>query len=274
MGSKVDAGTGNTAAPKTLTLSVEALVALKAEHAAASEAVNGARGKVSALKASVIEGVNTTLRNIDSTWVLHTLCDRLGIADLASPQGVRLAEVLGEVRETLKTGANVYVTEKVKSLKGEVDTSELTARRDAIAARFDAMRTLLDSAGIDVASVEPIKAARTASTAPRDASTPTTRGVKTFTMRYSIDGKELAESQQSLSSLAWYGYSKAGVLALKAILATNGIEDMNTDWSVTLPNGKTVSARRVDLTPAEAETVEALTPEAETPMAEGSPMTA
>lgn len=75
------------------------------------------------------------------------------------------------------------------------------------------------------------------------------------TVRFLHDGKPMPDSQNKLSSVAWYhtkgvlseGSARMGVPALRQLLADEGVTDpANTaGWTVTLPNGVVISTEAI-----------------------------
>lgn len=75
-----------------------------------------------------------------------------------------------------------------------------------------------------------------------------TRKTEPQTVRFVNGDKPMPDSQNSLSSLAWYashrnGGDRMNATALRTFLAERGIDDpTHTTWSVELPNGVEISA--------------------------------
>lgn len=158
------------------------------------------------------------------------------------------------LKEKFKPTIDSFVDERVKA-QGQGSAEDVAALRETRKARvegFRALKTILDTFGIDTESVpEPKRAAGRPSGSGGSKSGKNKEGYQ-----YTMDGKDRPPSQNSFSSLAFYSTNgcagteekpeRWGSSQLKTFLAENGV-NFGTDesWEVTLPNKTVIGARKV-----------------------------
>lgn len=157
------------------------------------------------------------------------------------------------LKEKFKPTIDSFIDERVKS-QGSSSADDVAALRETRKARiegFRALKTILDTFGIDTASVpEPKRAAGRPSGSGGAKSGKNKEGYQ-----YIMDGKDRPPSQNSFSSLAYYSTNgcagteekpeRWGSEQLKSFIAEQGVT-FGTDesWEVKLPNGTVIGARK------------------------------
>lgn len=207
------------------------------------------------------------------------------IGQFKSLDGPVLVGLVAKLEEAmkgeLKTLTDSVVDEKVKaqaSTEG-VDVNALKEQRKQEVELFRALYTMLDSLGLDVSEIKEPK--RSGGGRPAGSGGGKS-GKNKEGYRFSIDGKDRPDSQNSFSSLAYYATeglkdpveaggeittaaegekSRLTSKALRTWLEQQGVKYGEQDtWEIKLPNGKVIGARREvqpetpagDVTPEEA----------------------
>lgn len=158
-----------------------------------------------------------------------------------------LKDQFGEEIDTFLTAEVEKVTAGSKD-----DVAKLREARKERLEAFKALKVILDSFGIDTSAVPEPK--RSAGRRSGGGSSPKT-GKNKEGYRYSLDGKDRPNSQNTFSSLAYYSTmgcagteekpDRWGVKQLKEHLAESGVNFGEDDtWEVELPNGHKIGARR------------------------------
>lgn len=147
---------------------------------------------------------------------------------------------------------------KKASAGSDEDVSKLREARKAMLENYKSLRTILETFGVDVSSVpEPKRSAGRSSSGGGAART----GRNKEGYRFILDGKDRPNSQNTISSLAFYATvgcplaqgvegakesDKWSTKQLKDFLAQNGVNyGPDDEWSVTLPNKSVIGARRL-----------------------------
>lgn len=157
------------------------------------------------------------------------------------------------LKEKFKPAIDEFIDARVKE-QGSSSAEDVAALRETRKARvegFRALKTILDTFGIDTESVpEPKRAAGRPSGSGGAKSGKNKEGYQ-----YTMDGKDRPPSQNSFSSLAYYSTNgcagteekpeRWGSDQLKSFIAEQGVNFGTDDtWEVTLPNGTKVGARK------------------------------
>ena len=158
------------------------------------------------------------------------------------------------LKDKFKTTIDAFIDERVKSQASDssVDVGALREARKAKVEGFRALKTILDTFGIDTETVpEPKRAAGR----PAGGGSSAKSGKNKEGYQYTMDGKPRPPSQNSFSSLAYYSTEgcagtaekpeRWGVAQLKSFLEQQGVKFGQDDsWDVELPNGKKIGAQR------------------------------
>lgn len=170
-----------------------------------------------------------------------------------------LAGLLDRLEDSLKEKfnerINTYIDERVKAsgTGSDVDVAALREARKAKVESFRALKTILDTFGVETESVpEPKRAAGR----PAGSGGGSKSGKNKEGYQYSMDGKDRPPSQNSFSSLAYYATEgcagtedkpeRWGAQQLKDFLKANGVNfGQDETFEVKLPNGRVIGARRV-----------------------------
>jgi hypothetical protein len=151
---------------------------------------------------------------------------------------------------------NEFLKEEVAKVTAgsKEDVAGLRENRKAKVEEFRALKTILETFQIDTSSVpEPKRSAGRSSSGGASKT-----GLNKDRYRFTLDGKDRPDSQNSISSLAFYATPGCGegsteekpekwsTAQLKEYLASNGVNfGADDEFSVTLPNGKVVGAHRM-----------------------------
>lgn len=180
------------------------------------------------------------------------------------------------LKETFAPRVDAFVTEelgKVQSV-GKDEVEALRTTRKELVGNFGALKTVLESFSIDTSEVE-VPKSRGGRPAGSGGGSGSKSGKNREGYRFTMDGKDRPDSQNTLSSLAFYatvGCPKAGDSArdekdkwstkeLKDFIAAQGVKyGEDETFEVSLPNGKKIGARKeaiseeavAEETPAEA----------------------
>jgi len=266
------------AGAKQVSISADMLKDHAAKITQIDSQIAAATGNDASVRKAVIEELATA--NSDQVnSVAGKIVEQLKKLDPAVLVGLQ-ARVEEAFSGELKALTDDVINSKMKEKVGEgVDVNALKETRKAELDAFKALKTILDSVGIDTSDVpEPKRSGGRSSGGGTVKSGKNKEGY-----RFTLDGKDRPDSQNSFSSLAFYATEglkvdpstgdvvvrekgdegKLGSKELKELLAKNGIKFGEQDeWSLTLPNGKVIGARR--------EAAAATDTPAETPAADGT----
>lgn len=190
------------------------------------------------------------------------------IAQLRELEPEMLVALVTALQDDLKTElqpvVDGWVDEEFPKTQTESkeDVAALREERKTLVGHFKAMRELLNAFKIPnehVLDPKRVGGGRPAGSGGGGDNAKSGKNKEGY--RYIMDGKERPPSQNSFSSLAYYstaGVPKAlnpdstiarwGAKELKAHIAEKGINfgaDGDNEWTVELPNGKTIGARRL-----------------------------
>lgn len=205
-----------------------------------------------------------------------SIIEQIGTLDL--PLLVGLVTKLEErMKADLLPKVNEYVDTEYPKTKTTEDVEGLRNTRKELIVQFKALRAVLDSFGIPNDHIEdPKRSGGGGRPAGSGGGSGAKSGANKEGYRYAIDGKDRPPSQNSFSSVAFYATNgvpekllrekpefaeldaDAQAAAVKALPKKWGAAELKTfvkeqtgaefgsqdTWTVTLPNGKVVSARR------------------------------
>lgn len=265
-----DTATQQAPAPQQAVIDLTALQSLAQQIVQVDEKLAAASGNETAMKQSVIDKVVAENRaGIDT--VINTLLPQFGGGTAPDgspipplPVGVLVGvfyELPKAMGEEFSGQIDEIVGKKVEELSAGVkqNVDPLKAERKELVDTFKAMEAILNHLKIDTSSVPlPRRSGGRPSGSGGGRSGAGKSGQNKEGMRYYIDGKAQPPSQNSLSSTNWY--SSMGCAGtpeapdrfttpqFREYLTGNHIVyDGSVDaWEVKLPNGKTVSARKLD----------------------------
>lgn len=251
-----------------ITLDVTELEKLSAAISEIDTQISANSGNGAAMKRSLSERIATENAS-DIDPIVTQVVDMVQGLSPALIAGV-MSKLPDALDENFNGEVNDFLDAEVKKIT-EGSTNDVAALREARKAKVEAFRafkTVLDTFGIDTASVvEPKRSAG------RSASSGTPKlGKNKEGYRYFLDGKARPLSQNTISSVAFTGTVKCdttegaperwGVKQLKEFLVAQGVNwGVDDEWEVKLPNGSVASARR--FTDEEVAEIEAANSEAE-----------
>lgn len=198
------------ARPKTtsITLDASALEAKVAEVTKLDESIAKTKGTAAARRNKATETVNAA--------------PFYGVGDTFAD----IIDTLEQALATAKNHRDELVTALVKSQATYGALTALIAKRDALVTETVALATVLKSAGVDVTVPTFAKVKATLGSSTASVTTKNGRFI-----RHGEKGDEaIAESNNSLSGVAWYWFGQCGVDALKSALASVGITNIGTGF--------------------------------------------
>lgn len=261
-----------------LEISIESLERIAKTIGEMDSTIQSAGGKESVARKAVAEAITEETRDV---WEPTVNDFERYLKELDEPKVlVGLIEHMVATLESFKPVADEVVAQVVKEKHqgSATDIAAIKEKRAVQVKTFQALRLILEGAGMDVSSVEEPKALRGGGRpAGGGGGTVKVKGKYIFLK----DGKPLADSQQgSFSSLSWYGTTglqivdgeivavddkkkHLGAKELAAYLAKNGINyGQDDEWEIALPNGRTIGARRNPDADEKSESTEATSGEA------------
>jgi hypothetical protein len=242
-------------------------------------------------KIAAASGNDSQMRKAAVDEILSANAERINslfdtvVSQLMGLPGEELVGIVSKLEEAMKgdfkTKTDLVIDEKVKAsanVEG-VDVNALKEQRKAELDLFRALKTMLDSLGLDTSEVEEPKSRGGGRPSGSGAGSKTGKNKEGY--RYIMDGKDRPNSQNSFSSLAYYATeglkdpatpggeitaapegekSRMSSKALRTWLDQQGVKFGEADeWELTLPNGKKIGARR----DADSSTTEAAPTEAQ-----------
>lgn len=236
-------------------ISLDALVALGQEISILDTKIASASGSDTAAKKELVNQIIAENQERVETGTEQFIT---ALQDVPTEVLVGLVAALEDrIKTEFGEKISAFVDERYANI-ADVSKEQVGALREtrkALATKFKALRGVLESFGQDTASVPDPK--RSGGGRPPGSTTgsgSSKSGQNREGYRYSIDGKNRPASQNQFSSVAYYategcpndeGLKRWGADRLKAFLAENGVTlGEDPEWSVTLPNGKVVAARR------------------------------
>lgn len=246
---------------KSMTIDLDSLASLGKEIAEIDTRIGAASGSESAVRKRVAESFAVE-NAAEVEKIVDAIAAQLNKYELPVVIGV-IDKLEDHLQDTFSGAADELIEERVKALTADSkeDVSGLREQRKQKNEMFKALRLLLEQQfGIDTKSVPDPKRGGGRPPGSSTGATPKKDGYNKEWLRYSIDGKERPASQNSFSSVAYHatagcptddGTPRWGAKQLRTWLEEQGVkvgsaEDGGQDeWSVTLPNGKTLSARRL-----------------------------
>lgn len=253
------------------TLSIEALQETAGQIAELDTRIAAASGNDSQAKKALVDRI--VVENSDK---VTSILDKV-VAQLSKLDGDVLVGLTTALQDRIKAEfqpkVDSFVTEQLAATQGtsKEEVEGLRATRKTLVEKDKAIRTLLESFGLDISSVPEPK--RGGGRPAGSGSGTAKSGKNKENYQFTMDGKDRPPSQNTFSSLAYYatdGIPKAlgqsedakerwGSKQLKAFLAEQGVTFGEQDeWEVTLPNNRKIGARRMPAeTPAAEATAEA-----------------
>lgn len=257
-----------------VTVSLEQLEDIAKQITEIDTQISAASGSEAQVRKSIAQGLATENSEAVDTIVGQVLTqfEQLEVPVLAGLLD-RLEDALAE---KFKERINGFIDERVKAQASDssVDVGALREARKAKVEGFRALKTILDTFGVETESVpEPKRAAgRPAGSGGGGSKS----GKNKEGYQYTMDGKDRPPSQNSFSSLAYYSTEgcagteekpeRWGAAQLKDFLAGQGVKfGEDETWEVELPNKKKIGARKAAELSADAEEAasEEAAPEAE-----------
>lgn len=206
---------------QSITLDPQALADKVAEVTKLDETIAKQKGTAAARKNKATETVNAA--------------PYIGIGDSFGDIITALEEALASA----KNHRDEFVTALVKSQATDGALTALIAKRDELVTQATALATVLASAGMDVTVPTFAKVKATLGSSTASVTTKNGRFI-----RHGDKGDEaIAESNNSLSGVAWYWFGACGVDALKSALASVGITNIGAGFgpvTLTIPSKKGV----------------------------------
>lgn len=246
-------------AQSKVTIDIDALAAIGAEIAAIDTQISAASGSEAAVRKSIAANLATEhASEIDA--IVNKLLPELQKLDVPVLAGLldRLPEAMAEEFEPkVKELIDTKVTEATSGAKA--DLAGLRETRKAKLEAFKALRSILDQFQIDTSSVpEPKRGGgRPAGSGGGGGSAKSGKNKQNY--RFFMDGEKRPKSQNTMSSLAYYSTQgcagteekpeRWSTSQLTDFLVEQGITptaEGDDTWEVTLPNGRVISARRLD----------------------------
>lgn len=256
------------AAPQRAIIELSSLAEIAQQIIKVDSDLAAAQGNEAAMRQSVIDKVVAENKPaIDA--VVQTLLPQFGGGVVNGEQvpGLSPAVLVGVFYELPKAMGEEFsgqideiVGKKVADLAAGVKESvdPLKAMRKELVETFKAMESILKHLHIDTSSVPLPKRSGGRPSGSGGGRGSGKTGRNNENMRYFIDGKPQPASQNSLSSTNWYSSmgcagtpeapDRFTTAAFKEFLTANGVDFSGAvdTWEVKLPNGKTVSARKLD----------------------------
>ncbi len=251
-------------APTQIAVSAETLDAYGKQITDLDAKIAAASGSDTAGKKAWIENLIAQNQQ-DVDGYASSIIEQIGSLDL--PLLVGLVTKLEErMKADLHPKVDEYVNTEYPKTKTTEDVEGLRNTRKELLVQFKALRSVLATFGINTDHIEDPK--RSGGGRPAGSGTSKKSGANKEGYRYAIDGKDRPASQNSFSSVAFYATEgcpakvalsngaseedakklpkKWGAKELKEFLGTNGVNFGTDDsFNVVLPNGKSVSARRL-----------------------------
>lgn len=253
-----------TEAPKQqAVVSLDALVAIKSKIDHIDQQIGAASGSEKAVRESVVSTIVT-----ENSAAVKPVMDSF-IQQLQNfPPAIQVAFMAmleDTVNETVGAAMDALVDEKIASITAGVkeNVEPLKDKRKDLVSKFQALRDVLDMLDVDVSSVPEPKRSAGGTRTSRGTGNSTAKGLNKDRYRFYIDDKAQPPSQNTRSAVVYHSTvgcapdgpngkkERWGVEAFFDHLKTQGINygppgEGDDTWSVTLPNGKRVSARRLD----------------------------
>lgn len=237
-----------------VTIDISALAGIAKEIETLDTQISAASGNDASVRKSIAEKLATdNASTVDG--IVSQIVGAVEGLDLAVVIGLRskLDDVLAEKFDVeIKTFLDAEV-EKATSGSKE-DVTALRASRKEKVDNFRALETILTTFGIDTSSVPEPKRATRGSGGGGGSSVKTAQNKEGY--RFQMDGEDRPDSQNTLSSLAFYAtkgcagenerWSTADLKKfITEKLEEQGLKYGEADtWALDLPNGKNISVRR------------------------------
>lgn len=252
-----------TPAPENtqVVISLDALVNVGAEISSLDAKIAAASGNEAQVRKSITEGFATA-----NTTVIDGILGKL-LPNIAELDTDIIAGLLDRLPDALDEEFGPRVNERVDALVTEQTAGAqegLAGLKEARKSKVEAskaLRFMLEQFQIDTSSVpEPKRGGgRTPGSGGGSSASKTGRNKEGY--RYSMDGAKRPPSQNALSSLAFYAtvgcagtadkperwstaQMKEFIAAQGVVMGAEGVEGAQDTWTVTLPNGKVISAAR------------------------------